>query len=140
MYASATLGPVLGFGCGAALMELYVDFLKPSVIKQSLTSSDPQWVGAWWVGFLIFGVLTVLNAPPFFAFPKKLPQNRKELQVSVSEEATTSLHCSQSQQSQTSTHLSDTQQTSYSTLKRKLILKRVLNICPVSQVSFYVGH
>jgi len=139
VYASATLGPVLGFGCGAALME-HVDFLKPSVIKQSLTSSDPQWVGAWWVGFLIFGVLTVLNAPPFFAFPKKLPQNRKELQVSVSEEATTSLHCSQSQQSQTSTHLSDTQQTSYSTLKRKLILKRVLNICPVSQVSFYVGH
>lgn len=72
VYASATVGPVLGFGCGAALMELYVDFISPSVVKLTLTPTDTQWVGAWWVGFLIFGILTVATAPPFFAFPKAL--------------------------------------------------------------------
>ena len=77
VYASATLGPVLGFGCGAALMEVYVDFATPEVINVQLTPTDSQWVGAWWVGFLIFGALTILSAPPFFAFPKSLPDPSK---------------------------------------------------------------
>lgn len=72
MYAAATLGPVLGFGCGAALMEVYVDFMTPSVIKLPITSTDSKWVGAWWVGFLIFGVMNIVIAPPFFLFPKHL--------------------------------------------------------------------
>ena len=77
MYASATLGPVLGFGAGAALMEVYVDFATPSVNHLELSPTDSQWVGAWWVGFLIFGALMILTAPPFFAFPKSLPEPSK---------------------------------------------------------------
>lgn len=78
VYSSAVLGPVLGFGCGAALMEVFVDFLSPLVIKTPLTPTDPQWVGAWWVGFIIFGVLTIVIAPPFFAFPKQMELPKQE--------------------------------------------------------------
>ncbi|XP_067936676.1 solute carrier organic anion transporter family member 5A1-like [Watersipora subatra] len=72
VYAASTLGPVLGFGAGAALTEIYVDFASLSEIAPTLTPSDPQWVGAWWVGFLIFGSLIMLSALPFFTFPKSL--------------------------------------------------------------------
>ena len=72
-------------------MEVYVDFMTPSAIKLPLTSTDSQWVGAWWVGFIIFGVLNFIVAPPFFAFPKKLPQPSDQRNFDVATEAAESL-------------------------------------------------
>lgn len=39
----------------------------------NLTPEDSQWVGAWWIGFLISGSLSFLIAIPLSAFPKSLP-------------------------------------------------------------------
>lgn len=33
---------------------------------------DRSWVGMWWGGFLICGLLLVIVAIPFFSFPKVL--------------------------------------------------------------------
>lgn len=64
---------MLGFGIGAGMMEVYVDFLTfPNMGGEVMDPSHPSWVGAWWVGFLLLGFLTLLCAPPFFAFPKTL--------------------------------------------------------------------
>lgn len=39
-----------------------------------LAPSDPQWIGAWWLGVSIVGFALILAAFPMLAFPKKLPQ------------------------------------------------------------------
>ena len=36
---------------------------------------SPQWVGAWWIGFLMAGVLALCVSVPVLAFPKQLPGN-----------------------------------------------------------------
>ena len=50
------------------------------VSETNMTPRDPRWVGAWWLGFLTFGLLGVLSAVPTFFFPRRLkpqPQLRK---------------------------------------------------------------
>jgi len=35
----------------------------------ALQQNDPRWVGAWWIGFLVFMIPTLLVAPVFFGYP-----------------------------------------------------------------------
>ena len=44
---------------------------RPETI--SIGPSDSRWVGAWWLGYLIAGVLTLLSAIPFWFLPRSLP-------------------------------------------------------------------
>ncbi len=66
---STIAGPALGFGIGSAFLSLYVDVGEPT----NLTESDPAWVGAWWLSFIIVAILSVLFSIPFFFFPRALP-------------------------------------------------------------------
>lgn len=40
-------------------------------------SSDPRWIGAWWIGFLGCAVAAVLNAFPILMFARELPEAKK---------------------------------------------------------------
>jgi len=71
-YASTTLGPALGFTLGGQLLRIYVDFFTISAEQLGLTPSSSGWVGAWWIGFVICGVLLLSAALPMFTFPSKL--------------------------------------------------------------------
>ncbi|XP_027448533.1 solute carrier organic anion transporter family member 1C1 isoform X4 [Zalophus californianus] len=42
----------------------------------TITPKDPQWVGAWWLGYLIAGIVSLLAALPFWCLPKSLPRPR----------------------------------------------------------------
>ncbi|XP_078306177.1 solute carrier organic anion transporter family member 1C1 isoform X3 [Panthera onca] len=42
----------------------------------TITPKDPQWVGAWWLGYLIAGIVSLLAAVPFWCLPKSLPRPR----------------------------------------------------------------
>lgn len=46
----------------------------------TITPKDPQWVGAWWLGYLIAGVLSLVAAVPFWCLPKSLlrPQSGED--------------------------------------------------------------
>lgn len=39
----------------------------------SIVPGDARWVGAWWLGYLIAGFITLLSAIPFWFLPKSLP-------------------------------------------------------------------
>lgn len=70
-YATAVLGPALGFGLGAAFLSVYVDFWEDT----TLVATDPAYVGAWWLCFLFAGILCWIVAIPYFMFPKLLPDS-----------------------------------------------------------------
>ena len=38
-----------------------------------MDGKDLRWLGAWWLGFLVFGLLTIFNALIVSGFPVSLP-------------------------------------------------------------------
>lgn len=35
---------------------------------------DPRWIGAWWLGFPVIGLLILVFALPLMCFPQRLPK------------------------------------------------------------------
>jgi len=66
-YTVAVVGPAVGFGLGGAFLIVYVDPWKDTTLEES----DPGWVGAWWLGFILCGVISILISILFFMFPEK---------------------------------------------------------------------
>lgn len=38
----------------------------------NISPRDPRWIGAWWIGFLAFGIGSILSAFPVMLFPRRL--------------------------------------------------------------------
>uniref|UniRef100_A0A671G4X3 Solute carrier organic anion transporter family member n=1 Tax=Rhinolophus ferrumequinum TaxID=59479 RepID=A0A671G4X3_RHIFE len=72
----AIIGPIFGFLLGSLCAKLYVDIGFVNLDHITITPKDPQWVGAWWLGYLIAGILSLLAAVPFWCLPKSIPRPR----------------------------------------------------------------
>lgn len=70
-YTIAVVGPAVGFGLGGAFLTVNVDPWKDTTLEES----DPGWVGAWWLGFVVCGVISLLISILFFMFPEKYPNS-----------------------------------------------------------------
>ncbi|XP_032975792.1 solute carrier organic anion transporter family member 2B1 isoform X2 [Rhinolophus ferrumequinum] len=79
LFAVTLMGPGLAFGLGGVMLRLYVDIDRMPEGGISLTSKDPRWVGAWWLGFLISAGAVALAAIPYFFFPREMPKEKQEL-------------------------------------------------------------
>lgn len=79
VYSMVAFGPVCGFLLGGFLLSFYVDSLTYDAEALNITPMHPRWVGAWWGGFLIIGVLLLIVAVPFFAFPKSLHHEKRKV-------------------------------------------------------------
>ena len=66
-YTIAIVGPAVGYGLGGAFLTVYVDPWKDTTLEES----DPGWVGAWWLGFILCGIISLLISISFFMFPEK---------------------------------------------------------------------
>uniref|UniRef100_A0A8C6QHF7 Solute carrier organic anion transporter family member n=1 Tax=Nannospalax galili TaxID=1026970 RepID=A0A8C6QHF7_NANGA len=85
----AIIGPIFGFLLGSLCAKLYVDIGFVNLDHITITPKDPQWVGAWWLGYLIAGFLSLLAALPFWCLPKNLPRPQsREASSSPSEKST----------------------------------------------------
>ena len=60
-------GPVVGYLIGAFLLQYYVDGFSYSTKDLNIHPGDSNWVGAWYMGFIIFGVLIFFTAFPWFS-------------------------------------------------------------------------
>ncbi|OWF47303.1 Solute carrier organic anion transporter family member 1B2 [Mizuhopecten yessoensis] len=60
-------GPVIAFSLGSVFSRIYIT-LEDVPIKPN----DQRWVGAWWLGFIIFGSMSILVAVPILCFPRRL--------------------------------------------------------------------
>ncbi|XP_069718240.1 solute carrier organic anion transporter family member 1C1-like [Phaenicophaeus curvirostris] len=72
LHTIAMLGPMFGFLLGSLCARLYVDIGFVDLGSITITPQDSRWVGAWWLGFLIGGVASLLSAIPFCFLPKNL--------------------------------------------------------------------
>ncbi|XP_011366722.1 solute carrier organic anion transporter family member 2B1 isoform X1 [Pteropus vampyrus] len=79
LFAVTMMGPGMAYGLGGFILRLYVDIDRMPEGGISLTSKDPRWVGAWWLGFLISAGAMALAATPYFFFPRKMPKEKNEL-------------------------------------------------------------
>ncbi|XP_012600543.2 solute carrier organic anion transporter family member 2B1 [Microcebus murinus] len=79
LFALTMTGPGLAYGLGSLMLRLYVDIDRMPEGGISLTTKDPRWVGAWWLGFLIAAGLVALAAIPYFFFPREMPKEKHEL-------------------------------------------------------------
>ncbi|XP_072175384.1 solute carrier organic anion transporter family member 4A1-like [Diadema setosum] len=74
--AFAILGPALGYLLGGVFLGFYID---PLIDRNELDIDphSPVWVGAWWMGFLVTGILALIVAFPLCGFPRSLPGAEK---------------------------------------------------------------
>nr|XP_006811917.1 PREDICTED: solute carrier organic anion transporter family member 4C1-like [Saccoglossus kowalevskii] len=84
MSTSSVIGPSVGFLVGSYFLTIYVDVLHQDDL--TIDNSDPSWVGAWWIGFLLAWILAWMVAAPIGAFPPELPgtkhiQHRRQSQA-----------------------------------------------------------
>uniref|UniRef100_A0A7E4WBR8 Solute carrier organic anion transporter family member n=1 Tax=Panagrellus redivivus TaxID=6233 RepID=A0A7E4WBR8_PANRE len=74
----ASIGPVVGLFIGGYFLTIYTDFDRVDMSTVPLKdSSDPRWVGAWWLGFLGCSVAAIMNAFPILMFAKELPEAKR---------------------------------------------------------------
>ncbi|XP_059146313.1 solute carrier organic anion transporter family member 2B1-like [Physella acuta] len=57
----------LGYILGGVFSQIYV-----TLQDTPWTVTHPQWIGAWWLGLVMFGVVTLLLATPMFCYPRDL--------------------------------------------------------------------
>ncbi|XP_052322988.1 solute carrier organic anion transporter family member 1C1-like [Oncorhynchus keta] len=67
------IGPVFGYLLGSLCANIYVDTGYVNMETITITPGDARWVGAWWLGYLIAGAITLMSAVPFWFLPKSLP-------------------------------------------------------------------
>ncbi|KAK5867174.1 hypothetical protein PBY51_011689 [Eleginops maclovinus] len=67
------IGPVFGYLLGSLCAKIYVDIGYVDLETLTITPGDARWVGAWWLGYLIAGTITLMSAVPFWFLPKSLP-------------------------------------------------------------------
>ena len=68
IYLLQVIGPAFGFGVGGGLLTIYID----PWISTSLRQTSTGYLGAWWIGFILAGILSFIIAIPFFMYPRQL--------------------------------------------------------------------
>jgi len=80
------MGPSAGFLVGGHFLEYFVDIDKPEAMNElmdlsgefKMSSMDPRWCGAWWAGFLVSMLVSLIIAFPFSAFPQSMRKQKEE--------------------------------------------------------------
>ncbi|XP_072176141.1 solute carrier organic anion transporter family member 3A1-like [Diadema setosum] len=76
LFMMGSLCPVFAFGISAFVLSYHTDFYKIDVNELGYDDSDPRWIGAWWLGYMLYGAILILTSIPYFFFPKKWPHRK----------------------------------------------------------------
>nr|XP_034368145.1 solute carrier organic anion transporter family member 1B2-like [Arvicanthis niloticus] len=84
LHSIAMIGPILGFIMSSVFAKLYVDIGYVDLSSIRITPQDARWVGAWWINFIVNGLLCIISSIPFFFSPKIPKRSQKERNYSAS--------------------------------------------------------
>lgn len=65
---------MLGPACGYTLASYSLKFFVLPSLTPTITTADQRWVGAWWLGWIVIGVLLAFGAFLVGMFPRSLPR------------------------------------------------------------------
>uniref|UniRef100_A0A182T273 Solute carrier organic anion transporter family member n=1 Tax=Anopheles maculatus TaxID=74869 RepID=A0A182T273_9DIPT len=72
------MGPLVGFSLASLCLKYFVHV----GVDPGYNQSDPRWIGAWWMGWLVLGSTLIFIAPFFASFPKVLPRTAERISLS----------------------------------------------------------
>lgn len=75
------LGPTTGF----LMVSLCLSMNEDPFAEIKLAQTDPRFIGAWWLGFIIIGSFIFISSLPLFLFPKNLKSSRIDKKVLASD-------------------------------------------------------
>jgi len=81
IFAARIFGAPIGFYLSSLALKYYEN---PFAVPQGFTHTDPRWIGAWWIGFLVSGALMLLLAFPLSLFPREFKRRPKRPKMLVS--------------------------------------------------------
>lgn len=81
-FAMRTVGPAVGFVLSYFCLNFYIE---PS-LHPIIDRDDPRWLGAWWLGWIILGVVMSLFAVLLAMFPQELKTRNKFREFSDSQD------------------------------------------------------
>ncbi|XP_056014356.1 solute carrier organic anion transporter family member 2B1-like [Ostrea edulis] len=90
--ATSVFGPALAFGVGGYFSKIYV-----TLEDVDMNPRDPRWIGAWWLGFVVFGVISIFLASPLALFPRQMKISAKAIAKGKVQERTLVEKCSLSE-------------------------------------------
>lgn len=71
-FTATIIGPLVGMQLGGFFLRIYSE----TTMETELTPASPLWVGAWWIGFILFGTLSLPVAFFILGYPRKLPSSQ----------------------------------------------------------------
>lgn len=72
-------GSVVGIGLAYVTSRIYID----PTLTPMISPNDPRWLGAWWLGWIILGVLMFIFAGLIALFPQNLPRKKRMKNVAI---------------------------------------------------------
>lgn len=60
-------GPAVAFAVGGIFSKQYV-----TLEDVPISPRHPAWIGAWWLGFIVFGIIAIFVSFPLVCFPKRM--------------------------------------------------------------------
>ncbi|CAI9740174.1 solute carrier organic anion transporter family member 2A1-like [Octopus vulgaris] len=72
MIAFLILGNAFIFVLGGIISRIPAD-----LDGKGMTPSDPNWIGAWWIGFLFIAAITILFGFPLMFYPREIPKQKQ---------------------------------------------------------------
>lgn len=83
-YFFRLVASAIGYSLASFSIKLYI---TPS-LHPIITDEDPRWIGAWWIGHVVFGISMFLLAPIICTFPKVLPRAAERKKQEMAKAAT----------------------------------------------------
>ncbi|XP_055326118.1 solute carrier organic anion transporter family member 74D-like [Sitodiplosis mosellana] len=81
-FSMRMIGPIVGIALAYLMMSIYIDPTLTPVIARD----DPRWLGAWWLGWILLGVLMFIFAGLIGLFPKHLPKKKQSIEHEIDDE------------------------------------------------------
>ncbi|XP_066525634.1 solute carrier organic anion transporter family member 1C1-like [Hoplias malabaricus] len=86
LHTISVIGPLFGLSLGSLCASIYVDIGFVDLDSVTINPQDSRWVGAWWLGYLVAGALSLLAAVPFWFLPNALPEHPQPVKSGASPE------------------------------------------------------